>query len=154
MKKGSTTFLKLVIACIAVAIFAGLLYFPQVEGRNANSDWLSLYFNDPFLIYVYTASIAFFIGSYQLIKLLGLIENNKTFSLASAKSLGIIKICSLAMSGFISVAMPWLIMFAHDDDSPGVVLIGIVAVFASASIAYASAIFQKQIQKRLHKGKK
>lgn len=49
MKKASIVFLKVVICLVGIAILTWLLWFPQVEGRNKNSDWLSLYFNDPFL---------------------------------------------------------------------------------------------------------
>lgn len=35
-----------------------MLWFPHIEGRNANSTAFEVYFEDPFLAYVYVGSIA------------------------------------------------------------------------------------------------
>ena len=147
LKRTSTTFLKIVIFLIALPVLAGLLWFPQVEGRNANSDPISLYFNDPFLAYVYLSFIPFFIALYQAFKLLGYIEKDKVFSEVSVKALRNIKYCIVAFIGFITLIMPWIMMFAEDDDAPGVVLIPLVIIFASAVIATAVAIAQRLLQK-------
>lgn len=146
MKKGSTLFLKLVLILIGLIVLAWMLFFPQVEGRNQNSDPISLYFNDPFLAYVYIASIPFFIGLYQAFKLLGHIEHNKAFSEVSVKALRNIKYCAIALVCFIVPVMPWIVMFAQDDDSPGVVLIALVVTFTIAVVATAAGVFQKLLQ--------
>lgn len=147
IKKSSTTFLKLVLIFIALPILAGLLWFPQVEGRNAEAtNRILIYFNDPFLAYVYIGSIPFFVGIYHAIKLLGLIEQNKAFTKQAVKTLRNMKLSALALMGFIAAAMPWIFAFAQDDDAPGVVLIGLAAVFISAVLATACALFQKLFQ--------
>ncbi|KKQ07364.1 MAG: hypothetical protein US19_C0048G0011, partial [Candidatus Daviesbacteria bacterium GW2011_GWB1_36_5] len=46
MKKGSTLFLKVVICLIAIGALAGMIWFPQTEGRAANLDLISIY-TDP-----------------------------------------------------------------------------------------------------------
>ncbi len=79
MKKGSTLFLKFVICLIAIGALAWLIWFPQLEGRAANLDLISIY-KDPLIIYVYIASIPFFVALYQAFKLLGYIDGNKVFS--------------------------------------------------------------------------
>jgi apolipoprotein N-acyltransferase len=147
LKKSSTTFLKFVLLLIALPILAGLLYFPQVEGRNALAEnRLMIYFNDPFLAYVYLGSVPFFVGIFYAIKMLGLIEQNKAFTHQAVKTLRNMKYSALALMGFILLAMPWIFMFAQDDDSPGVVLIGLAAAFIAGVLATACAIFQKLFQ--------
>ena len=76
MKKGSTLFLKVVILLIAISVLAGLIWFPQTEGRATNLDLISIY-TDPFIIYGFIASIPFFVALYQAIKLLGYVDKNK-----------------------------------------------------------------------------
>jgi|SRR3989344_8325960 len=147
LKKSSTSFLKVVILLIGLPVLGLLLWFPQVEGRNANSDPISLYFNDPFLAYVYLSFVPFFVALYQAFKLLGYIEQDKVFSQVSVKALRNIKYCIVAFIGFISLIMPWIMMFAQDDDAPGVVLIPLVIIFASAVIATAVAVAQRLLQK-------
>jgi hypothetical protein len=73
MKRASTLFLKVVLILIATVVLAGLLWFPQTEGRAANLDLFSIY-SDPFIIYIYLGSVPFFVGLYQAFKLLNLIE--------------------------------------------------------------------------------
>lgn len=146
LKKSSTTFLKIVLLLISLPILAGLLYFPQIEGRNANSDPISLYFNDPFLAYVYLGSVPFFIGIFYAIKMLGLIEQNEAFTHAAVKTLRNMKFSALALMVFILFALPWIFMFAQDDDAPGVVLLGVGAAFIAGVLATACALFQKLFQ--------
>ena len=38
MKRGSTLFLRAVILLIGIGAFAGMIIFPQFEGRNTNAD--------------------------------------------------------------------------------------------------------------------
>src|SRR5215203_1191381 len=99
MKKGSTLFLKVVILLIAIGALAGMIRFPQTEGRAANLDLISIY-SDPFIIYMYIASIPFFVALFQAIKLLGFVERNKIFSQVSVKAVRNIKYCAIALAAF------------------------------------------------------
>src|SRR5438874_8159056 len=89
MKRSSTLFLKVVILLIAIGVLAGMIRFPQTEGRATNLDLISIY-TDPFIIYIYIASTPFFIGLYQAFKLLNFIDANKAFSQAAVNTLDII----------------------------------------------------------------
>src|SRR5215216_3827415 len=100
MKLSSIVFLKVVIVLIAIGALAGMIRFPQTEGRAANLDLISIY-KDPFIIYLYVASIPFFVALYQAIKLLGFVEQNKIFSETAVKAVRKIKHCALAFIGFI-----------------------------------------------------
>lgn len=146
INKSSTLTLKAFLLLIGAGVLFLLLWFPQIEGRNANSDPVSLYFNDPFLAYIYLSFSPFFIAIYQAIKLLHLIEKNKFFTEKAVKSLRNIKYCIIAFIGFLTLIMPWVFMFAQDDDAPGVVVIAAVVILASAVIATGVAVAQRLLQ--------
>lgn len=146
INRGSTLTLKAVLLLIGLGVLFLLLWFPQIEGRNANSDPISLYFNDPFLAYIYLTFSPFFIALYQAIKLLHLIEKNKFFSEGAVKALRNIKYCVIAFIGFLTLLMPWVFMFAQQDDAPGLVVIAIVIILASGVIATGVAVAQKLLQ--------
>jgi hypothetical protein len=145
MKRGSTLFLKIVILLIALFAFAGLLWFPQTEGRAAHLDFVSIY-ADSFIIYIYIASIPFFMALFQTFRLLGLIDKNKIFTQAAVKIVKKIKFCALAISGFLLAAILFIRFMAHGDDPAGPTMLGFVAIFASVVIATAAGVFQKLLQ--------
>jgi len=100
MKKGSTLFLKVVLVLIAISVLAGLAWFPQTEGRAAHLDLLSIY-TDPFIIYMYIASLPFFVGVYQAFKLLNFIDANRAFSQGAVNTLRNMKFASLVLIGLL-----------------------------------------------------
>ncbi|MBX3011620.1 MAG: DUF2975 domain-containing protein [Caldilineaceae bacterium] len=147
VERGSTLFLKVVILLIAVGALAGLIWFPQTEGRATNLDLVSIY-KDPFIIYIYIASISFFVALFQAIQLLGYVEKNQIFSQAAVKAIRNIKYCAIALAAFIAAAILYISAMAKatNDDPAGGVVIGFVIIFASAVIATAAAVFQKLLQ--------
>ena len=145
MKRSSTLFLRVVICLIAIGALAGMIWFPQTEGRAANLDLISIY-TDPFIIYIYITSIPFFIGLYQAFKLLNFIDANKAFSQGAVNTLKNMKFASLSLIGFIALAEFYIRFFAHGDDPAGPTAIGIFASFAAAVIVTAAAVFQKLLQ--------
>ena len=145
LKRGSTLFLKVVILLIAIGVLAGMIWFPQTEGRATNLDLISIY-TDPFIIYIYIASTPFFIGLYQAFKLLNFIDANKAFSQGAVNTLKNMKFASLSLIGFIALAELYLRFFVKGDDPAGPTALGIFAAFAVAVIATAAAVFQKLLQ--------
>jgi hypothetical protein len=145
MKKGSTLFLKVVIFLIGLGVLAGMIRFPQTEGRAANLDLISIY-SDPFIIYIYIGSVPFFVGLYQAFKLLNLIDVNRAFSQDAINALKNIKFASLALIGFIAGALFYIRFAANGDDPAGPTALGILVSFAVAVIATAAAVFQKLLQ--------
>lgn len=145
MKKGSTLFLKFVICLIAIGTLLWLIWFPQLEGRAANLDLLSIY-ADPLIIYAYLGSIPFFVGLYQAWKLLGQIDGNRVFSQASVNAVKNIKYCAIILSGFIVLGVLYIRLSVTDDDPAGVTALGIFTTFASSVIATAAAVFQRLLQ--------
>ncbi len=147
MKKGSTLFLKIVLCLIAVGVFAGMIWFPQTEGRAANLDLISIYSN-PFIIYIYIGSIPFFFGLCQAFKLLNFIEANRAFSQSAVNTLKAMKLASLLLIGFIALALLYIHFTPHgvDEDPAGPTMLGFVVSFGVAVIATACAVFQKLLQ--------
>lgn len=145
MKRSSTLFLKVVILLIGIGVFAGLIWFPQTEGRARNLDLISIY-EDPFIIYIYIGSIPFFVGLYQAFKLLNQIDQNKAFSQSAVSTLKNMKFASLALIGFIVLALIHIRFFANGDDPAGPTMLGIIAIFTAAVIATAAGVFQKLLQ--------
>ena len=119
MKKSSTIFLQIVLILIGIGVLALILWFPNIEGRNVNSTAFEVYFKDPFLVYAYTASIAFFVALFQAFKLLGYIGQNKIFSQAAVKALRTIKYCAHIIVGFVVGAEAYLLIVRPDDDIAG-----------------------------------
>ena len=145
MKKGSTLFLKFVICLIAIGALIWLIWSPQLEGRAANLDLVSIY-SDPLIIYVYLASVPFFVALYHAFKLLGYIDDNKVFSQSSVNAVRNIKYCAIAISGFIVLGILYIILFVKGEDPAGVTALGMITTFACIVIATAAAVFQKLLQ--------
>jgi hypothetical protein len=101
MKRSSTIFLQVVIVLIGIGALALLLWEPHIEGRNAHATLVQIYFHDPFLAYAYIASIAFFAALYQAFKVLGYVRQNKVFSQEAVRALRTIKVCAIAIIGFL-----------------------------------------------------
>lgn len=146
MKRISIIFLQAVIVLIGIVALAILIRFPLTEGRAANLDLFSIY-ADPFILYGYAASIAFFVALYKAFKLLGYIGQNQVFSSNSVKALKSIKYCAIVLSILIVASGLYIRMFHHKDDDPaGFLAMCMVTTFASIVVATAAAIFEKILQ--------
>jgi len=146
MKRVSIIFLQAVIVLIGIVALVILIRVPLTEGRAANLDLLSIYF-DPFILYGYAASIAFFVALYKAFKLLGYIGQNKVFSSNSVKTLKSIKYCAIVLSILIVLAALYIKLFHNKEDDPaGFLAICIVTTFVSIIVATAAAIFEKLLQ--------
>jgi hypothetical protein len=146
MKRVSTIFLKVVILLIGIAALAGLIRFPLTEGRAANLNLFSIYW-DPVIAYMYVASVPFFAALFQAFKLIGYIGQNKVFSPNSVKALRNIKYSAMAIAGFIVVGIIWLVSAQHgQDDAAGPISLGVILTFVSIVIATAAGVFEKLLQ--------
>lgn len=148
MQKGSTIFLQVVIVLISMCTLAFLLWEPHLEGRNAHATPFEIYFNDPFLAYVYVASIAIFVALYQAFKLLSLTRQNKVFSQSAVKAVRMIKWCAISFIGFIAVSVLFMPYDDLDDRPPGVVM-RVFFTFGSLVVATAAAMFERLLQNGL-----
>jgi hypothetical protein len=145
MKRGPAIFLQVVVVLVGIGAIALLLWEPQIEGRNKHATLFEVYFQDPFLAYVYVASIPFFVAVVQAFKVLGYAGRNQVFSQAAVRSLRTIKRCAIAIIGFVAGAE--VIILSHgNEDRAGGVFMGIVIAFASVVIATAAAVFERILQ--------
>ena len=147
MKRASTIFLQIVVVAVSVGILTFLIVEPNLEGRNANATLFEVYFKDPFLAYIYLASIAVFIGLYQMFKLLGYVRNDVVFSPQAVKALRTIKYCGAIFIAFMLGALAYIfIVQSGKEDIAGGVAIGVFVIFATAVIAAAAAMFERILQ--------
>ena len=145
MNRGASVFLRVVLVLFGIGALALLLWEPHLEGRNANATLFEIYFKDPFLAYVYFASIAFFAGLFQAFKVLGYAGRNQEFSPAAVRSVRTMKYCAIALVGFVAIAEA-IIMFSPSDDRAGGVVIGLVIFFAAIVVATATVLLERALQ--------
>ena len=146
LKRSSTIFLQVVVVLIGIGAMALLLWEPHIEGRNAHATLFQIYFNDPFLAWAYTASIAFFVALYQAFMLLGYIGRNEVFSERGVKALRIIQYCAKIIVGFVVAAEAYLFIVRPGDDIAGGVFMGLLIIFVSGVIAIAAGVFEGILQ--------
>jgi hypothetical protein len=137
-----TIFLQAVIVLVGIGALGLLLWEPHLEGRNAHATLFEIYFKDAFLAYAYLGSIPFFVALYQAIKLLRYVRRNMTFSLATAKALRAIKVCALAVIGFIAGGLLFIIL-GDGDDHAGGVFVGALIAFGSIVIAAVATMLEQ-----------
>jgi hypothetical protein len=146
MKKISVIFLQAVIVLIGIIALVILIRFPLMEGRAANLDLFSIYY-DPLILYVFAASIAFFVALCNVFKLLGNIGQNQIFSATSVKSLKNIKICAIVLAVLIVGAGLYIKIFhSKEDDPAGFLSLCFVTTFITIVVAATAAIFERLLQ--------
>ena len=146
MKRIPVLFLQAVIVFIGVLVLAVLVCAPLTEGRATNLDLFTIY-SDPFILYGYAISIAFFVALYQLFKLLGYIGRRHVFSPGAVKTLKAIKLCAIILSASIVAGGLYIMGFHHKADDPaGFIMVCAVTAFAAIVAATAAAIGERILQ--------
>lgn len=141
MKRGSTLFLRLVLALIALGV---LLLCVFVLPFGIRTDVTGYY--GPLLLSLYIPAMPFYIALYQALKLLEYIDKNQAFSNYAVTAFKRIKLCAIAISGLFVLGLPYIFYVGDSDDAPGVVLLALVIIFASLVIGTFAAVLQKLIQ--------
>ncbi|MEK7600514.1 MAG: DUF2975 domain-containing protein [Patescibacteria group bacterium] len=131
MKNLPILFLKAVIVLIGIGALAFLLIEPHFEGRNVNATLFQIYFNDPFLVYAYIASIPFFVALHRAFKVLGHVRRGNTFSQATLRAMRTIKHCAVAIIAFVIPGIIFIRFFSGSDDSAGGVAMGAFVILGS-----------------------
>lgn len=146
MKRISVVFLQAVVVLIGLVALGMLIWLPLTEGRATNLDLLSIY-ADPFILYGYVASIAFFVALYKAFRLLGYIGQNKVFFSNSAQALKSIKYCGIILSILIVGAGLYIRIFhGKEEDPAGFLAMCMVTTFACIVVATTAAICEKILQ--------
>jgi hypothetical protein len=148
VKRSSILFLQIVLVLVGVGALVLMLWEPHLEGRNANATLFQIYFTDPLLAYMYTASVAFFVALYQAFKLLGNIGRNEVFTPGSVKALRTIKYCALTLIAFLVGLEAYfnIVQRGREDDIAGGVMLGFLMIFVSVVVAAAAAVFERTLQ--------
>lgn len=141
MKKGSTVILRGVVVLIGLLVLAicALILPPALIANNVGTM-------APILLGLYVPAIPFFIALYQTMRILHNIDTASAFSIASVNALRVIKGCAIAISALFTLGVPYIYYVAEIEDAPGVLLVALIIIFASAVIATATAVLQQLVQ--------
>jgi hypothetical protein len=154
MKRGSTLFLKLAVILMGIPVLAACLFLlPQIadeanEAAEKGSDLAFVVYG--ILMIMYVSAVPFYLALYQAFNLLTYIDKNQAFSQISVTALKKIKNCAITISGMYVVALPFVYIIAEWDDAPGLIIIGMVMIFAPMVIAVFAAVLQKLLQEAIN----
>jgi len=144
MKKYSTLLLKIAVFLIGLPVLAACLYIlPNIIIELFTMPPKGIFLLISIFIMLSGSVSFFFIALYQAYKLLNYIEKKEAFSNLSVNALSIIKKCAFVISGFYTAGLPILYLIAQLDDAPGVILIGLIIIFASVVIGIFAALLQE-----------
>jgi len=148
MKKYSTIFLKLAVIFIGTLVLA-LCIFGSIWLANnpVNSNYTHILY--PIIIGILISALPFFVALYQALRLLGYIDRNIAFSELSVKALKNIKYCAVTICTLYAIIMPFVYVVAEKDDAPGLIIIGMVPIFASVVIAVFAAVLQRLLKQAI-----
>ncbi|WP_223554876.1 DUF2975 domain-containing protein [Lysinibacillus sphaericus] len=145
--KRETLLLKTAVFLIGIPVLALCIFWLPWFANEAAEHYPKLaYLQYPTLIGVYVTAIAFFVALYMTLRLLSYIDKNEAFSDLSVRALKNIKFCAIIISGMYVIGMPVFYFMADLDDAPGIIVIGMVIIFASFVIAVFAAVLQKLLK--------
>ncbi|UOQ83462.1 DUF2975 domain-containing protein [Gracilibacillus salinarum] len=151
MKKGSTIFLKLAVILMGVPVLALCIFLVPKIGDFAAELYPDFTIIKYLVMFVFYASaIPFYYALYQAFRLLSYIDRNHAFSTLSVTSLQHIKWSAITISGLFVIAMPLFYLVAERDDAPGVILVGMVLIFAAMVVAVFAAVLQRLLNEAIH----
>ncbi|AKG37044.1 DUF2975 domain-containing protein [Paenibacillus durus] len=143
--KRETLFLKVAVFLIGLPILALCIFGLPAIAKEA-AEHYPAYWLYPLFTVMYVSAIPFFIALVQAFRLLSYIDKNNAFSELSVRALKIIKYCAVAISMLYAAGMPLLYLIAEKDDAPGLIVLGMVIVFASIVVAVFAAVLQKLLK--------
>jgi hypothetical protein len=148
VKRGSTTFLKVIIFLAGIAVLALCIWLPEIAVRDARVHPDTAYFLIPFLVCAYGFCITFSVALYQAFKLLTYIEKNNAFSELSLKSLKVIKKCAFTVIFLILLGIVSLKVLAKitGDDPAGPISLSLMGILATSIIAAIVDALQKPLK--------
>lgn len=150
MERGTTLFLKVAVILIGIPVLALCIFVvPEVANYAVELYPDHTYLKYLVFIDLYATVIPFYFALYQAFKLLSYIDNNNAFSELSVRILKNIKYCAITISSLFVVGMPLFYLIAERDDAPGIIVIGMVLIFASMVIAVFAAVLQKLLKEAI-----
>ncbi|UQZ36220.1 DUF2975 domain-containing protein [Paenibacillus sp. PK3_47] len=150
MERGTTLFLKAAVILIGIPILALCIFVvPGIAEFAAELYPDYAYIRYLIFIDLYAAAVPFYIALYQAFRLLSYIDKNKAFSDLSVRALKNIKYCAITISCLLTAGMPLFYLMAEKDDAPGIIVIGLILIFASMVIAVFAAVLQKLLKEAI-----
>ncbi len=144
MKLKSTFLLKGALIIIGSIILALCIFIAVMLVREGVGEDYAILI--PIVVVMYAAAIPFFLALYETWKLVLQIDTNQAFSEVSVKRLQKIKYCAVGVSAVYVIGLPFLYQLAQGDDAPGVIMLGLIIIFASAVIAVFAAVLQQLLK--------
>ncbi|EEL87311.1 DUF2975 domain-containing protein [Bacillus cereus] len=147
MKQGSTLFLKTAIILIGIPVLALCIFLVPDIGNYAAElypDFALIKYL--VLLTLYATVIPFYFALYQAFKLVSYIDKGNAFSKLSVRALKKIKHCAVTISILYVVGMPLFYLVAERDDAPGIIILGMLLIFASMVIAVFAAVLQRLLK--------
>ncbi|MFX3636255.1 MAG: DUF2975 domain-containing protein [Candidatus Pristimantibacillus sp.] len=150
MERGTTLFLKAAVILIGIPVLALCIFLvPEIANFAAELYPDHTYLKYLVFIDLYATAIPFYFALYQAFKLLTYIDKNKAFSELSVRVLKNIKYCAIIISSLYVVGMPLFFLIAEKDDAPGIIVIGMVMIFASMVIAVFAGVLQRLLKEAI-----
>ncbi|MFJ7755069.1 DUF2975 domain-containing protein [Peribacillus muralis] len=147
MNRVSTQFLKIALILIGLPVLALCIFLVPEIAKFAVESFPNIpYLNYFVFVYMYVTAMPFYIALFQAFKLLSYIDKNKAFSELSVRALKNIKNCALTISILYVLGMPFFYFMAELDDAPGIIVIGLIIIFASMVIAVFAAVLQRLLK--------
>ncbi|MGE6596293.1 DUF2975 domain-containing protein [Bacillus proteolyticus] len=147
MKQGSTLFLKTAIILIGIPVLALCIFLVPNIGNYAAELYPDIaYIKYLVLLNLYATVVPFYFALYQAFKLVSFIDKGNAFSKLSVRSLKKIKHCAVTISILYVVGMPLFYLVAERDDAPGIIILGMLLIFASMVIAVFAAVLQRLLK--------
>lgn len=150
VKRGSTTFLKVIIFLAGIAVLAFCIFLVPLFANFAAKMYPNIA-PMKYLVFIvmYGAAVPFYIALYQAFNLLRYIDKNTAFSEISVKALKNIKYCAITISGLYVLGLPLFHFIAKKVDPP-IGILGLIIIFASLVIAIFAAILQRLLQEAIN----
>jgi len=145
MKSFLWILLQIAVAIFGLLALAFLILEPQVEGRNAHATQFEIYFFDRFLAYVYLASVPFFLGLYQVEKLLTLLRRGAAVSPEGRARVRNIQRCAFIV---IAAAVTSLLFMINDDteDGPPGLALRLMVILPSIAVALLATKYERRLR--------
>ena len=148
VKRGSYTFLKVIILLAGIAVFALCIWLPVLAVRDARVHPNTAYFLIPFLVCAYGFCISLSVALYQAFKLLSYIENNNAFTELSFNALKIIKNCANTVIFLILLGLSSLIILGNTtgEDITGFYTLSGLGILVISTFIAVLNVLQKPVK--------
>lgn len=142
----SAAILQGLTGLLALASLFFLLYEPHLEGRNVDATAFVIYFQDPFLAYVYLSSTVYFTSLYRAFQFFGYLRRYQSFSRKAVRAITIIKHCGLILIFLVVIGEVFIFLSESDDRAGGVAIglfLGLCALITTAVASVVQGILER-----------